>query len=80
MLSVAATELVVVYPDETLHAAIEKMLKSDVGRVPVVDRAAPTRAVGYLGRADILSARLRQHDEEERREKGPLLGTASRTT
>jgi CBS domain-containing protein len=72
---IASKELVVSFPDETLHVAIEKMLKRDVGRVPVVTRENPSRVVGYLGRADVLSARLRHHEEEELRERGPLLGT-----
>jgi CBS domain-containing protein len=66
-------ELVVAYPDEPLHSAVTKMLKNDVGRLPVVDRADHKRIVGYLGRADILAARLRGHEEEEFREKGPVL-------
>jgi len=49
------------------------MLKRDVGRLPVVDRQEPDRVIGYLGRADILSARLHRQEEEERRERGPLL-------
>ncbi len=42
---------------------------------PVVARADPGRVVGYLGRADILAARSRLHEEEELREKGPLLAS-----
>jgi len=59
-----STDLVVAYPDEPLHAALTKMLNRDVGRLPVVDRSNPTRVVGYLGRAAILSARMRMHEEE----------------
>ena len=70
------TELVVTFPDETLHDAIAKMLRHDIGRLPVVAREEPERIVGYLGRADILAARSRQHEEEEHREKGPLLSRA----
>jgi CIC family chloride channel protein len=40
--------------------------------LPVVERDDQKRIVGYLGRADILAARLRAHEEEEVREKGPL--------
>jgi CIC family chloride channel protein len=69
------TELIVAYPDESLHSAVSKMLKNDIGRLPVVDRDAPRRVVGYLGRADILAARLRGHEEEEVRESGPVLKT-----
>jgi CBS domain-containing protein len=61
------------YPDEPLYDAIRTMLTRDVGRLPVVERSDPTRIVGYLGRAEILGARLRLHDEEERRERGPSL-------
>jgi chloride channel protein, CIC family len=61
----------VTFPDEPLHDAIRTMLKRDVGRLPVVERADPRRIVGYLGRAEILAARLRLHDEEDVRERGP---------
>jgi CIC family chloride channel protein len=59
-----STELTVAFPDEPLHAALTKMLHRNVGRLPVVERHNPTRAIGYLGRAAILSARRRIHDEE----------------
>ncbi|MEP6671845.1 MAG: chloride channel protein [Chthoniobacter sp.] len=48
--------LVVAHPDETLREALVKMLRHKIGRLPVVDRSDPQRAVGYLGRAEILSA------------------------
>ena len=78
VLAIAATDLVLAYPDETLHDAIAKMLTRNVGRMPVVARENPGHVVGYLGRADILSARLRHYEEEELREKGPLLGSAAK--
>jgi len=59
------------YVDEPLRDAIRTMLKRDVGRLPVVDRSDATRIRGYLGRAEILGARLRLHEEEEVRERGP---------
>jgi CBS domain-containing protein len=62
-------ELTVTYPDEPLNTALSKMLSEDVGRLPVVDRNDPKRIVGYLGRACILSARRRLHEEENIREK-----------
>lgn len=61
---------VVTYPDEPLHLALEKMLRHDFGRLPVVERARPLHVVGYLGRAAILSARQRLLQEEHLREKG----------
>ena len=64
------TDLVVTYIDEPLHDALSKMFSMNIGRLPVVDRAAPRRILGYLGRAAILSARMRLHDEEHLRQKG----------
>jgi H+/Cl- antiporter ClcA/CBS domain-containing protein len=65
-----STDLAVAFPDEPLHAALTKMLRRDVGRLPVVERGDPTRVVGYLGRAAILSARMRLHEEENVRQRG----------
>ena len=65
-----STGLAVAFPDEPLHAALTKMLTRNVGRLPVVERHHPTRVVGYLGRAALLSARLRMHDEENVRQRG----------
>ena len=63
----------VTYADEPLHDAIRTMLTRDVGRLPVVERSDPSVIRGYLGRAEILGARLRLHEEEELRERGPSL-------
>jgi CIC family chloride channel protein len=72
--------LIVAYPDETLYDVLAKMLQHNIGRLPVVERTDPTRAVGYLGRSCILAARLREHQEETTRDGGvkwlaPRLGT-----
>jgi CBS domain-containing protein len=67
------TEPVTVFADETLDAAMNKMLERGIARMPVVAREDPRKIVGYLGRAEILAARLRGREEEHRREKGPLL-------
>jgi CIC family chloride channel protein len=75
VLEAAGTDVTVAYPDETLQEAITKMLKRDIGRLPVVDRSDPLKVVGYLGRADILAARIRLQEEEELRERGPVLLT-----
>ncbi len=63
-------DLVVAFPDEPLHVALTKMLQRGVGRLPVVERNNPGRVVGYLGRAALLSARMRLHEEENIRERG----------
>ena len=60
------------FTDETLNDAMNKMLQRDIGRLPVVERRAPRLIVGYLGRAEILAARLRHREDEYRREKWPF--------
>ncbi len=61
---------IVTYSDELLHECIAKMLKNNVGRLPVVERDNPQRIVGYLGRANVLAARSKHLEEEHLREKG----------
>ena len=63
-------KLIVTYPDETLHEAAAKMLRNNIGRLPVVDRKDQSRIVGYLGRPGIMAARLHRLDEEHVREPG----------
>jgi len=62
--------LTVAFPDEPLHAALTKMLHQEIGRLPVVERNNSKKIVGYLGRASILSARMKIHEEENVRQKG----------
>jgi CIC family chloride channel protein len=66
------THLVVTYPDELVSEAAAKLLRFDIGRLPVVDRADERKVVGYLGRAAILAARLRRFNDEHVREPGWL--------
>ena len=77
-LTAGKTDVTVTHPDETLHDAMAKMLNRNLGRLPVVERANPRRVLGYLGRGDILSARMRLNEEEEKRERSPL-GKSKRT-
>ncbi len=70
VLDAASRDLIVTYPDESLHEAASKMLRSNVGRLPVVDRNHPQQVVGYLGRSGVMAARLRRLDEEHVREPG----------
>lgn len=46
------------------------MLKNGLGRLPVVSRVNPRQVVGYLGRSNVLAARLRRLEEEDIREVG----------
>jgi len=70
LLQAGSHRVIVTYPDETLHEAAAKMLRNNVGRLPVVDRKDPRHVVGYLGRPGIMAARLHRLDEEHVREPG----------
>jgi CIC family chloride channel protein len=65
-------DLIVTYPEEVLHEASVKMLRNNIGRLPVVDREDPRHVVGYLGRPGIMAARLRRLEDEHVREPGWL--------
>ncbi len=62
--------LIVAHPDETVREALVKMLRRDVGRLPVVRREDPRHLVGYLGRAQIMSARMQWYRSEHARDRG----------
>ncbi|MGB7553989.1 MAG: chloride channel protein [Candidatus Korobacteraceae bacterium] len=70
VLEAGSHKLVVTYPDEVLYDAAARMLRANVGRMPVVSRKDPRDVVGYLGRSGIMAARLRRLDEEHVREPG----------
>jgi len=76
VLEAGTQSLVVAYPDEILHDAVTKMVRNDIGRLPVVRRNEPHHVVGYLGRAAVMTARLRRVEEEHDRERGWLQGLA----
>lgn len=78
VLAAGSPDLTVAFPDEPLHSALEKMLRHNVGRLPVVEPDNPTKLVGYLGRAAILSARMKLHDEENLRQRGWLSSATSK--
>jgi CIC family chloride channel protein len=46
----------VVFLDMSLRDAADHMVRENVGRLPVVDRADPTRVVGIITRSDLLRA------------------------
>ena len=76
VLASSSTNPVVAHQDETLSEAVDKMLRHDVGRLPVVDRANPKLVVGYLGRPNIMAARMSRMEEEHVRETGWMGGRA----
>jgi len=72
VLEAGTRNLIVTYPDEILHDAVTRMVRNDIGRLPVVSRNNPRQALGYLGRSSVMKARLRRLEEEHHREPGWL--------
>jgi CIC family chloride channel protein len=70
VLEAGSRDLIVGFPDELISEASEKMLRNDIGRLPVVERTDPRKLVGYLGRQGVMAARLRRLHEEYVREPG----------
>ncbi len=59
---------IAVHPDDSIYAALQKMVWRHVGHLPVVD--AQGKLVGYLSRGDIHNAWKKKLSEEGIREEG----------
>lgn len=70
VLEAGTKDPLVAYPDELLSTAVARMLRQDIGRLPVVSREEPNRVIGYLGRSQVMAARTRRLQEEYVREPG----------
>jgi CIC family chloride channel protein len=70
VLEAGTRTLVVCYPDENVFEALTRMLRNQIGRLPVVSREDQHRIVGYLSRTSIISAWGRHLDDESQREHG----------
>jgi predicted transcriptional regulator len=73
VLEAGQTNLIVAYEDESLHEAAARMLKHNIGRLPVVERWDSRQVIGYLGRACIMAAQARFYEEEEVRGRGLII-------
>jgi H+/Cl- antiporter ClcA/CBS domain-containing protein len=62
---------VVVFSDNTLRDAADHMVRTGVGRLPVVERAAPRVVIGMISRSDLLGAHAGRLDAGQRTE-GPV--------
>jgi H+/Cl- antiporter ClcA/CBS domain-containing protein len=65
---VGAKKVVTVFPDEILREAVDKMLRNNIGRLPVVDPENPKKLIGYLGRTQVMAARQYRLTEDTLRE------------
>src|SRR5580765_5557829 len=70
VLAAGSKDLGVAFPDEMNSGGGDKMLRNEIGRLPVVERGDPGKLVGYLGRNGVMAARLRRLNEEHVREPG----------
>ena len=50
---IMSSKLVLTYPDESLFDAMNKMINSDIGQLPVVERNRPDQLVGLLAIDDV---------------------------
>jgi len=69
VLDAGSHDVIVSFPDEVLHEAAVKMLRNNIGRLPVVKRGNLRSVVGYLGRSNLMAAHLRQLEEEHFRDR-----------
>jgi len=56
---------VVIYDTNTAREAADHMVREQVGRLPVVTRAAPRRIIGLVTRSDLLTAHARRLDDRD---------------
>ena len=50
------TKLIVAKPEDSLEAALMKLLDRKIGRLPVVDHDDPTKLIGLVTKFDIIKA------------------------
>jgi len=74
---VGTRSLVVAHPEESAFDALTKMLRNNVGQLPVVEPGSPNRMVGYINRAGIMACWGTHLHEESVRERGWLSGLRS---
>ena len=64
VLEAGSKELVLAFACEPLYEAVVRMLRQDIGRLPVVRRDDVHKVIGYPGRTQAISARLKKLAED----------------
>ncbi len=64
VLEAGSKELVLAFEAESLYDAVVRMLRHDIGRLPVVRKDDLHKITGYLGRTQVISGRLKKLEEE----------------
>ncbi len=88
VLQAGTSKVSVAYADDSVRDALNRMLQSNIGRLPVVARENSSKIVGYLSRGDVMSAHLNQLHEEndvdigwlQSRVRPPFLGHSTEET
>jgi chloride channel protein, CIC family len=60
---------VTAYPDEPLRVVVNRMADTGLTRFPVIDNEPSRKLVGIISLEDLLHARVRNLEEERRRER-----------
>jgi chloride channel protein, CIC family len=68
VMEAGSRQVSVTFADEVLYEAVRKMVRHNIGRLPVVSRNNPRHIVGYLGRTNLMAGRLRYFEDEYVRE------------
>lgn len=58
--SVMTSDPVTIYPDDNLEVALRRLVKYDIGRLPVVERGNEKKLVGFISRPNIIKAHARE--------------------
>ena len=72
VINVGTKELVTASSGDTVHAALNTMMQHHITHLPVIHPGNPHTAIGYIGTAEILSARRAFFENEHRLENGWL--------
>jgi chloride channel protein, CIC family len=67
--SIIRKETAVAYPDEPLRVVVNRMAETGLTRFPVVESELSHRLAGIISLEDLLHARVRHLEEEQRRER-----------
>jgi chloride channel protein, CIC family len=70
VLEAGSDPAIVAFSDELVLDALHRMVRHNIGRLPVVSREDPQRMTGYFDRSNILSAWTRQVEDEGVQEHG----------
>jgi len=69
VIEVGSTELITCYEDDLLSNVVIKMLRNDIGRMPVVEREDASKLVGYIDRSNLMAGPMKWYEDEHLKER-----------